>query len=57
MNAFVAKKDVLAGLTGAWVLLVDDALTTGSTAAAQALVQAGTAEGFLSTFARACPYV
>ena len=58
-NAFVAKDEALVVLSGARVLLVDDVLTTGSTAtaAARALVRAGAAEVFLSTFARACPYV
>jgi ComF family protein len=58
-NAFVARKDAMTGLSDVRVLLVDDVLTTGSTAtaAARALVQAGAAEVFLSTFARACPYV
>ena len=57
-HAFVARTDALAGLLGARVLLVDDVLTTGSTAAAaaRALVQAGTAQVFLSVFARACPF-
>jgi predicted amidophosphoribosyltransferase len=57
-HAFVARNDALVGLFGARVLLVDDVLTTGSTAvaAARALVQAGTAQVFLTTFARACPY-
>ena len=57
-NAFVASEDTMIELSGARVLLVDDVLTTGSTAAAaRALVQAGAAEVFLSTFARACPFV
>jgi len=58
-RAFVVRDDAIVVLSGARVLLVDDVLTTGSTAgaAARGLVQAGAAEVFLSTFARACPYV
>ncbi len=58
-NAFVAREEAVAGLSGVRVLLVDDVLTTGATAeaAARALVQAGATEVFLSTFARACPFV
>ena len=58
-RAFSVRVDVRATLTGARVLLVDDVLTTGSTAmeAARPLVQAGVTQVFLSTFARALPYV
>ena len=57
-NAFTVRADARATLTGARVLLIDDVLTTGSTAmqAARPLVQAGAAQVFLSTFARAQPY-
>ena len=58
-RAFSVRAEVRATLTGARVLLVDDVLTTGSTAmeAARPLVQAGVTQVFLSTFARALPYV
>ena len=58
-RAFTVRADVRATLTGARVLLVDDVLTTGSTAieAARPLVQAGATQVFLSTFARALPYL
>jgi ComF family protein len=55
--AFAVRADARATLMGARVLLVDDVLTTGSTAmeAARPLVQAGATQVFLSTFARALP--
>ena len=58
-RAFTVRADTRATLTGARVLLVDDVLTTGSTAmeAARPIVQAGATQVFLSTFARALPYV
>ncbi len=58
-RAFTVPADARATLKGARVLLVDDVLTTGSTAmeAARPLVQAGATQVFLSTFARALPYV
>ncbi len=57
-RAFTVRADARATLKGARVLLVDDVLTTGSTAmeAARPLVQAGATQVFLSTFARALPY-
>jgi predicted amidophosphoribosyltransferase len=56
-KAFAVRDDTMVVLSGARVLLVDDVLTTGSAAAARGLVQEGSAEVFLSMFARACPYV
>ena len=57
-RAFTVRAEARATLKGARVLLVDDVLTTGSTAmeAARPLVQAGATQVFLSTFARALPY-
>jgi ComF family protein len=58
-RAFAVRADARATLTGARVLLVDDVLTTGSTAieATRPLVKAGATQVFLSTFARALPYL
>ena len=58
-RAFTVRADARATLTGARVLLVDDVLTTGYTAmeAARPLVHAGATQVFLSTFARALPYL
>ena len=58
-RAFTVRAEARATLKGARVLLVDDVLTTGSTAmeAARPLVQAGATQVFLSTFARALPYL
>ena len=58
-RAFTVRAEARATLKGARVLLVDDVLTTGSTAmeAARPLVQAGATKVFLSAFARALPYL
>ena len=58
-RAFTVRADARATLRGARVLLVDDVLTTGSTAmeAARPLVRAGATQVFLSIFARALPYL
>ena len=58
-GVFSVRADASARVSGVRVLLVDDVLTTGSTAQAAALplVRAGASQVFLSTFARAFPYV
>ena len=58
-GVFSVRADACSAISGVRVLLVDDVLTTGSTAQAAALplVRAGASQVFLSTFARAFPYV
>ncbi len=58
-GAFVARTEVLSGLRGVHVLLVDDVLTTGATAGAAAaeLARAGVGEITLLTYARALPFL
>jgi predicted amidophosphoribosyltransferase len=57
-GAFVARDDAVSGMRGTHVLLVDDVLTTGSTAAAAAveLARTGAPEITLVAFARALPF-
>lgn len=57
-GAFAVRDGAFRALRGARVLLVDDVLTTGSTAGAAAgeLARAGAASVTLATFARALPY-
>ena len=57
-GVFAAREEEIPRLAGAHVVLVDDVLTTGATAAAAAeeLVRVGVSEVTLLTYARALPF-